>query len=207
MHSTTAAGLAWATSSVHAAPSTAPHIATNTYPWGTFAKRDGKTVDLHSDESLAAIASTGLTGYEPIITRPAEFDGLAARLKTHGLEMRSLYVNSNLHEDTVAEASVAEVLAIARRAVDVGTRIIVTNPSPIRWGGPENKRGVAQAETGVTTGTTGSRLPLTSPPVERGDSTHRDTPWSVRRSDGTTRNTTPLVPGSGPEIPRNVPRI
>jgi inosose dehydratase len=93
---------------------------------------------LHTDEALAAIARTGITGYEPIITAPEECDGLGARLKAHGLEMRSLYVNSTLHDES-AQASIDSVLAIARRAVQIGTRIIVTNPSPIRWGGPENK--------------------------------------------------------------------
>jgi inosose dehydratase len=115
------------------------HVVTNTYPWGTFAQREGKSFVLHSEAALAAIASSGIRGYEPIINRPEEFDGLGANLKAHGLEMRSLYVNSTLHEPAGSQESIDSVLAIARRAVEVGTRIIVTNPSPIRWGGPENK--------------------------------------------------------------------
>lgn len=117
----------------------APHIATNTYPWGTFAKRDGKTLTLHTDELLGAIASTGITGYEANVTRPEELDGLAPRLKAHGLEMRTLYVNSVLYDRDQAPASAANVVAIARKAVELGTKIVVTNPSPIRWGGPEDK--------------------------------------------------------------------
>jgi len=135
---TTAAGFALATPALRAAAVSTPHVATNTYPWGTFAGRDGGTFTLHTDEALAAIARTGITGYEPIISAPEEFDGLDARLKAHGLEMRSLYVNSTLHDES-ASASIDSVLAIARRAVEIGTRIIVTNPSPIRWGGPDNK--------------------------------------------------------------------
>jgi inosose dehydratase len=135
---TTAAGLALAARGLAAEPSTL-HIATNTYPWSTFARRDGGAFELHTDAALAAIASAGLAGYEPIINTPAEFEGLGSRLKAHGLEMRSLYVNSVLHDEAQAESSAASVLAIGRRAVEVGTRIIVTNPSPLRWGGPENK--------------------------------------------------------------------
>lgn len=116
-----------------------PRIATNTYPWGTFAKREGKSFDLHTDAALSAIASAGIVGYEPGINTPAELDGLGARLKQHGLEMPSIYVNSSLHDKDAAEKSIAAVLAIAHRAVELGTRLIVTNPSPIRWGGPENK--------------------------------------------------------------------
>lgn len=116
-----------------------PHIATNTYPWGTFAKRSGETWPLHSDELLGRIASTGITGYEPAIFRQEEFDGLGDRLKKHGLEMRSLYVNTLLHDEAEADKSIGTVLAIAAAAKEIGTRILVTNPSPIRWGGPENK--------------------------------------------------------------------
>lgn len=122
------------------APAQPPHsIASNTYPWGTFAQREGRDFPLHTDESLAAMASSGVTGYEPIVESPAAFDGLAARLRRHGLRMRSLYVNSVLHDAARAEASMGEVLAIGRRAAETGTTIFVTNPSPIRWGGPENK--------------------------------------------------------------------
>ncbi len=115
------------------------HIATNTYPWGTFAKRDSHAFPLHTDASLAAIASTGILGYEPSVGTAVEFDGLGARLKAHGLEMRSLYVNSTLHDDAQAAQSIENALAIARKAGELGCRIIVTNPSPIKWGGPENK--------------------------------------------------------------------
>lgn len=121
-----------------ATPASGPHIATNTYPWAQFAKRDAKPFTLHTDETLAAIAATGITGYEPNMTA-SDFAGLPERLKRHGLEMRSLYVNSALHDAAQAEKSIAEVLSVARRAAETGTRIIVTNPSPIRWGGPENK--------------------------------------------------------------------
>jgi inosose dehydratase len=114
------------------------HVATNTYPWTTFAARDGGAFPLHADASLAAIASTGLRGYEPIIESADEVDLLGPRLEAHGLEMRSIYVNTRLHDDA-ADASIAAVLAIGRAVAPLGTRIVVTNPSPIRWGGPENK--------------------------------------------------------------------
>lgn len=124
---------------VSAAPAAAPHIATNTYPWGTFARRGGQTFKLHTDEALAAIASAGIQGYEASFTSPSEFDGLGERLKAHGLEMRSLYVNSTLHDEAQAAQSIESVLAIARRAAETGCKIVVTNPSPIKWGGVENK--------------------------------------------------------------------
>jgi inosose dehydratase len=115
------------------------HIATNSYPWLTFARRAGQVFSPHADQLLADIASTGIVGYEPIITEVTEFHGLADRLRTHGLTMKSIYVNSTLHDEARAEQSVSEVIKIARAAQDLGTRVVVTNPSPIRWGGPEDK--------------------------------------------------------------------
>jgi inosose dehydratase len=131
--------LSSAASTFAASASSSMHIATNTYPWGTFARRDSQTFKPHTDDALAAIASCGLQGYEPAINSPAEFDGLGGRLKSHGLEMRSLYVNSTLHEDSQAAASIGSVLAIAQRAAELGCQIIVTNPSPLKWGGSESK--------------------------------------------------------------------
>ncbi len=115
------------------------HIATNTYPWLTFAKRKGETVTLHSDELLGSIASTGVSGYEPVIGKPEEFDVLGDRLKSNGLEMRSIYVVSTLHERGSAAESLESVLAIGQRAVEAGVKIIVTNPSPVAWGQPNGK--------------------------------------------------------------------
>jgi inosose dehydratase len=160
---TTSTTLAFA-SLLEAVDKTKLHIATNTYPWGTFAKREGKTLLLHTDELLSAIAATGITGYEPNMTKAEDFDGLAARLQAHGLEMRSIYVNSTLHDAERASGSIAEVLGIARRAAEMGVKIIVTNPSPIRWGGPEDKTDaqiMAQATALNTLGAELRRLGIT----------------------------------------------
>jgi len=133
-----AAGMAVASHSFRPLDASSVHVATNTYPWTTFAARAGDTFTLHSDAALAAVASAGLTGYEPIVTSPAELEGLGPRLRAHGLEMRSIYVNGDLHDERAA-ASAASVMEIARRVAALGTRVVVTSPSPIRWGGPENK--------------------------------------------------------------------
>jgi len=114
-------------------------IATNTYPWFTFAARDTQTLEPHSESLLGDIAATGIGGYEPIVESHTELDGLAQRLEMHHLQMRSIYVNSVLHDAAKVEESIAHVVDIATVASDLGTQIVVTNPSPIRWGGPEDK--------------------------------------------------------------------
>lgn len=115
------------------------HVATNVYPWMTFYSRAGRDLNKELDSALGEAAAAGLQGWEPIAEQPADCDRLAAQLQKHGLDMRSLYVNSTLHDPAQAKASFDRLLGIARRARELGTRFIVTNPSPIRWGGPEDK--------------------------------------------------------------------
>lgn len=115
------------------------HLACNQYPWTTFYGREKRDFNADLDNGLGEVAASGMDGYEPLATSPQEVERLGPLLKKHNLEMRSLYVNSVLHERDKARESITEVLAIARKAKEIGTEIIVTNPSPIRWGGPENK--------------------------------------------------------------------
>ena len=115
------------------------HLACNQYPWTVFYARENRNFNQELDKGLGELAASRLDGYEPLANNPQEIDQVGPLLKKHGLEMRSLYVNSVLHEKEKAEASIEAVLAIARKAKALGTEIIVTNPSPIRWGGPENK--------------------------------------------------------------------
>ena len=115
------------------------HLACNQYPWTVFYARDGRDFNAELDKELGELAGCRLDGYEPLANNPQELDRLGPLLKKHGLQMRSLYVNSVLHERDKATESIAAVLAIAEKAKQLGTKIIVTNPSPIRWGGPQNK--------------------------------------------------------------------
>jgi len=115
------------------------HLACNQYPWTVFYRRDNRDFNKELDEGLGELASSRLDGYEPGAGSPQEIDRLGPLLKKHGLEMRSLYVNSVLHESDKAAESIESVLAIAAKAKALGTKIIVTNPSPIQWGGPEDK--------------------------------------------------------------------
>lgn len=115
------------------------HLATNQYPWFTFYRRENRNFDQSLDASLGEIAASGMDGLEPLVTDPAQIDRLAPLLEKHGLQMRSLYVNSTLHLPEATDKSIESILAIAEKAKTVGTRIIVTNPNPVRWGGQEDK--------------------------------------------------------------------
>lgn len=130
--------------------STSLHVATNVYPWFTFYRRENRDFNADLDAGLAEVAAAGLNGFEPILNAPEDVDRLAPLLKKHGLELRSFYVNTPLHEAEVAEKSIAHVLSVAEKARAVlGTRIVVTNPSPISWNrqDPNPGKNDAQLET------------------------------------------------------------
>ncbi|MBE3134061.1 MAG: sugar phosphate isomerase/epimerase [Acidobacteria bacterium] len=154
-----AACVAWPARAAHAEEARPVlHLATNQYPWGTFYGRDGRDFGASLDTGLAEIASCGLDGYEPLGESAAQVDQLAPLLEKHGLEMRSLYVNSTLHDPAEAEKSLRHVLAVAERAKACGTRIIVTNPNPIRWGGDEAKDDAQLRTQAEALNTIGRRL-------------------------------------------------
>jgi len=115
------------------------HVACNQYSWTVFYAREKKDFNASLDAGFADVAASGIDGFEPGVGGLAQIEPMIPLLKKHGLEMRSLYVNSTLHEPAQAEKSIEEVLAAAAKAKTAGTRIIVTNPSPIQWGGAQDK--------------------------------------------------------------------
>lgn len=119
---------------------TMPTLVCNTYPWMTFLKREGREFDQELATVIAAVATTGYTSIEPILQDQATVDTYAPLLAANGLAMESAYMNSVMHEEEAAAQSIDHVVAVAAYAKQkLGTRILVTNPSPITWGGPENK--------------------------------------------------------------------
>lgn len=115
------------------------HLSCNLYTWYSYYNRIGKDFYADIDAGLAEVKKSGLDGFEPSLTSTDQVDEMAPLLNKHGLEMRSVYVNSKLHIKDDANKSIDEVLAIIERCKPLGTKIVVTNPSPIGWGTPENK--------------------------------------------------------------------
>ncbi|MEZ4900297.1 MAG: sugar phosphate isomerase/epimerase [Spirosomataceae bacterium] len=88
---------------------------------------------------MAEYAKTGLTAYEPSLNGVEDVFKLAPALKKYNIQLPSVYVNSVLHKANEAEKSMVSILAIADEVKKLGTKIMVTNPTPIRWGGDELK--------------------------------------------------------------------
>ena len=119
---------------------TSKMLATNIYPWLTFYRRQGRDFEANLESSIKKIKKSGADSLEPILSTPEKTVQLADVLIDQGVAMVSAYVNSKLHEKTDVQESINTVLKLARIAQDqMGTKIIVTNPIPIHWDGPENK--------------------------------------------------------------------
>jgi inosose dehydratase len=121
-------------------------LSCNQYSWVTFYAREGKDWSGNLDASLADFASTGLKAYEPSLNNEDEVSKLLPLLKKHQLQMPSVYVNTSLHETKEAARSIESVVAIANALKPAGTKIVVTNPNPIKWGSEENKSDEQLAE-------------------------------------------------------------
>jgi inosose dehydratase len=109
------------------------------YPWFTFFKREGRDWSADLPYSMERFASVGFTGFEPSFASVKEVKDLSPLIDRHKIATGSLYVNSILHEESQTADSISQVLDIAKAAKALGVSILVTNPSPIRWGGDEDK--------------------------------------------------------------------
>jgi inosose dehydratase len=114
-------------------------ISCNAYNWTTFYGRQNKKWGEDLDKCMADLAQTGITAYEPGLESAEDVRKLAPFLKKYNITMPSVYVNSVLHKADEAGKSITSVLAIADEVVKLETKIVVTNPSPIQWGGTELK--------------------------------------------------------------------
>jgi len=117
-----------------------PTLACNTYPWFTFLRREDRDLNAELPRVIADMAATGFTSIEPILEDRASVDAHVPLLTQTGLAMVSAYMNSELHEVDSVAATIDHVVSVAAYAKEkFGTRLLVTNPKPISWGGPENK--------------------------------------------------------------------
>ena len=110
-------------------PGAGLHVAINQWSVGAIRGRDERKVSF--DEELAELAASGINGLEPGLGSADQVGPLVAQLKKHGLELRSIYTGSALDDRAKIGKEVERIVALATSAKEVGTRIIVTNPSPL----------------------------------------------------------------------------
>lgn len=114
-------------------------ISSNTYNWLTFYRREGKTWGENWHKDMQTYAKTGLKAFEPSFNSSEEVLTIHEAAAENGIIIPSAYVNSLLHNKEKAQKSVEDVLKIAENFSKTGTKILVTNPTPLKWGGTETK--------------------------------------------------------------------
>ena len=115
-------------------------LSTNTYPWMTFYRREGGEFEADLPRAIAEVKKSGADHFEPNLKSLDFVDELSTELQKQEVGMQSVYVNSDLWEIEKAKESMDWVMSIVQKAKKrMGTKVVVTNPSPIQWGGPENK--------------------------------------------------------------------
>lgn len=133
-------------------------IASQQYTWFTYFKREGKTWMENAEDSFKTFLETGFNGYEPSFNNLAEVSELNSHYNTYKIWSKSMYVNSVLHEPGLVEQNIADIMTIAKGAKMIGIEILVTNPTPINWGGPENKTDVQLKNQAVALNLLGKEL-------------------------------------------------
>ncbi|MEP7322635.1 MAG: sugar phosphate isomerase/epimerase [Saprospiraceae bacterium] len=129
-----------------------------TYNWLTFFRREGKEWGKNVDDDIKIFAQSGFTAIEPNIDSIQMGTMFMGALKKNNIQMPSIYVNSLLHKPNEVAASIQKVLEIAELAKSYGTKIIVTNPSPIAWGGNQNKSDMELRSQAIALNDLGAKL-------------------------------------------------
>ena len=116
-----------------------PVIACQHYTWFSFLRREGVSWEEDLDKSFELFLKSGLAVYEPSFKEAGQVPPLQKAVIKKGIGVKSMYVNSTLHEEKEVEKSISHILSIAREVKALGVEIAVTNPSPIQWGNPVDK--------------------------------------------------------------------
>lgn len=110
-------------------------ISANEYNWVTFYQRAGKKWGDNWDNCFAEFSETKIPGFEPSVKDAGHLEELIPYLEKYGIKLPSVYIGSQMHEKELAKQSSDNIFEIALKAKTLGTKIIVTNPNPIQWGG------------------------------------------------------------------------
>ncbi len=110
----------------------APKLSVEGYIWTQYFGRQKETVAAGEEEALK---DTHQAGYQRIelsdpFFKPAVRNQTRDLLAKYQLLPESVYAGTTLHEAAAAEASIHDVLELVDFLKPLGTRVIVTNPSP-----------------------------------------------------------------------------
>jgi inosose dehydratase len=111
-----------------AEPADKLHVAINQWSVGAVRGRDKQKAGISFEAELAELSASGVNGLEPGLGAADQVDALVAQLQKHGLQLRSIYTGSAVDDPANVDQELARIIALAKRAREVGTKVIVTNP-------------------------------------------------------------------------------
>ncbi|MDR0336741.1 MAG: TIM barrel protein [Planctomycetaceae bacterium] len=105
-------------------PSNRLHVSLSQYCLSTFYDREG--IDYMSRLNL--LRDFGADSVEPTASSADWLETFCPKLKDNGLEIKSIYVSGNLHNENIAENEIDRIVKITETARKYGTVLIVYNP-------------------------------------------------------------------------------
>jgi inosose dehydratase len=108
-------------------------VGSNIYGWGQYYERDGKKVNDHLDEVLAALRECGYDYLEGFVdvNQPENNARFADRLRANNLVPVCLYTGGRFHPADKAQQTVDKLLETAAVCQKAGFTLIDCNPDPI----------------------------------------------------------------------------
>jgi len=124
----------------NASPIAALKPACQAYTWFTYFARENKDWNKDLDTSFDHFAASRFDGFEASFEQVQQVHDLEPHLRNHNIWMKSMYMNVWLHEEDKVDQNIATAMAVSKASKGLfGIEIVVVNPTPIRWHGPENK--------------------------------------------------------------------
>ncbi|MDR2705255.1 MAG: TIM barrel protein [Planctomycetaceae bacterium] len=100
------------------------HVSLSQYCLSTFYDREG--IDFMSRLNL--LRDFGADSVEPSVGSTDWLEAFCPKLKDNGLEIRSIYVGGNLHDENVAKKEIDRIVKITETARKYGAVLVVYNP-------------------------------------------------------------------------------
>lgn len=118
-----------ATGEAHSSPSP---LSVESYIWQQHTSRSGKKLGDGVDEFFEIVRKAGFHNVElsNSFLTPDLRDRVIELIQSNGLSMPSVYVGGAMHEEKLADATIAQSLDIARFCKKVGCRAVVGDPKP-----------------------------------------------------------------------------
>jgi inosose dehydratase len=114
-------------------------VGSQSYPWTQYLEEAGTTYGpQHYDDIFKALQECGIAAYEGVVTSREQAAAMQKAAQKYNVVMPSVYYNVLLHTANWKQ-EVESAVNHAKIAASLGTKVVVVNPTPIRWGANDAK--------------------------------------------------------------------